>query len=70
MKEKDKEIRAQYLYRLAEKYAEDNNISKATAFQELLQHEEIREIFRTIHTKLRMEQTPPLSEVWLGNLIT
>ena len=62
---KDKEKRIEYLNRLADKYALDNRMDKEAAVRELLDHEEIRELFREIRLKLKGTAPPQLSEVWL-----
>jgi len=52
---------------LADKYAASNNISKEMAIRELLSHEEIREMFRTIRLRMKGSKSPQMSEVWTKN---
>ena len=61
---KDKEKRVEFLNNLAEKYAADNALDRETAIRELMDHEETRELFRTIRLKLKGSIPPQLSEVW------
>ena len=61
----DRERRVEFLNSLADKYASDNDIDHATAVRELMAHEEIRELFRTIRLKLKGARTPQISEVWM-----
>ena len=64
---KDKEKRVEFLNSLAEKYAQDNKLDLATAVRELMEHEETRELFRTIRLKLDGARAPQMSEIWLPN---
>ena len=61
----DQERRVAFLNRLAEKYAEENFIEKETAIRELLDHEELLELFRMIRLKMKGVKSPQLSEVWV-----
>lgn len=61
---KDGEKRQEFLSRLADKYAQDNNISKEKAIRELMSHEEVKELFRTIRLRMKGARSPQLSEVW------
>ena len=65
IQKKDVEKRIEYLHRLADKYALENNISKETAIKELLSHEEVREMFRTVRLRLEGARQPQLSEIWV-----
>ena len=61
---KDKEKRVEFLNNLADKYAADNDLDRATAIRELMDHEETRELYRIIRLKLKGSTPPQLSEVW------
>jgi len=65
IQKKDWEKRQEYLNNLAEKYANENNISKEQAIRELMSHEELRELFRTIRIKMKGARSPQMSEVWI-----
>ena len=67
VQKKDVEKRQEFLNNLAEKYALDNKISKELAIRELMEHEELRELFRTIRLKMKGSRSPQLSEIWLKN---
>ena len=60
-----KEKRIEFLHSLAEKYAQENNMSKHKAIIEILSHEEIREMYQHIRVKLHGQRQPQLSEVWI-----
>ena len=62
--EKDSEKRQEHLNRLADKYAEENKIAKEIAIRELMSHEELRELYRTVRLKMKGPRSPALSEVW------
>ena len=64
IQKKDCERRQEFLNNLAEKYANENNISKELAIRELMSHEEPRELFRTIRLKMKGSRSPQLSEIW------
>ena len=61
---KDSEKRQEHLNRLADKYAEENKIAKEIAIRELMSHEELRELYRTVRLKMKGPGSPALSEVW------
>ena len=61
----DKANRIEYLNSLAQKYAQDNNISKEIAIRELMSHEETRKLFRTLRLKMQGARSAQLSEVWV-----
>ena len=61
---KDCEKRVSFLEEMAEKYAAENKIDKATAIRELMHHEDIREMYRTIRLKIKGARAPQMSEVW------
>ena len=65
VQKKDKEKRVEFLDNLAEKYASDNKIDKETAVRELMDHEDTRELYRTIRLKMEGPRSPQMSEVWL-----
>ena len=65
VQKKDKEKRVEFLDNLAEKYASDNTIDKETAVRELMDHEDTRELYRTIRLKMEGPRSPQMSEVWL-----
>ena len=52
IQKKDCEKRQEFLSELAEKYAQENKITKELAIRELLNHEELREMFRTIRIRM------------------
>ena len=64
---KDKEKRTKFLHLLAEKYAQDNKLDLETAVRELMDHEETRELYRTIRLKLDGARAPQMAEVWIPN---
>ena len=57
--------RQEYLNDLAEKYAQENNLTKEQAIRELMSHEELRDMFRTIRLRMGGAISPPLSKVWI-----
>ena len=61
---KDKEKRVSFLSDLADKYASDNKIDKETAIRELMDHEETRELYRTIRLRMQGCKAPQMSEIW------
>ena len=67
IQKKDCEKRQEFLNELAEKYARDNKLSQEQAIRELLSHEELREMFRTIRLRMAGQTSPALSEVWYNN---
>ena len=67
IQKKDCEKRQEFLNELAEKYARDNKLSQEQAIRELLSHEELREMFRTIRLRMVGQTSPALSEVWYNN---
>ena len=64
VQKKDGERRQEFLNNMAEKYAGENKLSKEKAIRELMSHEELREMFRTVRLKIKGARSPPLSEVW------
>ena len=64
IRKKSKEKRIEFLHGLAEKYASENNMSKQKAILALLEHEEIREMYRYIRINLQGPRQPQLAEVW------
>ena len=62
---KDWERRQEFLNNLAEKYADENKISKERAIIELMHHEELRELYRHIRIKMKGMRSPQLSEIWV-----
>ena len=67
IQKKDCAKRQEYLNELAEKYAQQNNISKKMAIRELLSHEELREMYRTIRLRMAGMTSPQLTEVWVDD---
>ena len=65
IQERDNEKRQEFLSNLADKYASDNNISKEKAIRELMSHEEVKELFRTIRLRMKGSRSPQLSEIWI-----
>ena len=61
------EKRVAFLESLAEKYAAENKIDKASAIRELMDHEAVRELYRTIRLKMNGARPPQMSEVWILN---
>ena len=64
IRKKSKEKRIEYLNGLAEKYAAENNMSKHKAIQELLSHEELREMYGHIRISIHEARQPQLLEIW------
>ena len=60
-----REKRVEFLNGLADKYASDNMISKSQAVLELLNHEEVREMYRHIRLKIKGSTFSQLDEVWI-----
>ena len=50
VQKKDGERRQEFLNNMAEKYAGENKLSKEKAIRELMSHEELREMFRTVES--------------------
>ena len=65
VQKQDKEYRVQYLIDLADHYAAENDVSRSTAIREFLVHEELREIYRKIGSKMKTKNSPQHREVWV-----
>ena len=68
IQKKDCEKRQEFLSDLAEKYAKDNKMTKEQAIRELINHEELREMHRTIRLRMGGSKSPQLSEVWINTV--
>ena len=64
IQKKDCEKRQEFLNNVAEKYANENKMTKELAIRELMSHEELRDLYRTVRMKMKGVMSPPLSEVW------
>ena len=60
-----KELRSEHLIKLAEKDALDNDTTVAKAIQELMVHEELREIYKAIKSKMKDFQKTQLDSIWI-----
>ena len=59
------QLRTEYLTNLAETYANQNDISVSKAVRELMLHEEEREIFRIIKSKMNDYKKSQLDAIWI-----
>jgi len=58
--------RQQHLADVAEVYATENNLSKATAVRELISHESTRRMYAILKEKLKERTTGQLGKVWVA----
>ena len=58
--------RQQHLEELANRYAKENNLQKATAISELITHESVRLTFGILREKLKPNYTGQLQKVWVA----
>ena len=64
---KAKEYRIEFLQSQAKKYAADNHLPEAKAIEELICHEEIRDTYSTISSKMSERHKGQLGKLWVPN---
>ena len=65
---RETETRAEFLEELATKYATENNMSKSKAITELLKHEQLRDTFRHMASKIKDMKRTQLKKIWKETL--
>ena len=65
VQEKSTEHRVDFLQRLAQKYSDENNTPVEKAIKAILSHEEDREVWKSIKTKLNKFDKSQLDKIWI-----
>ena len=66
IQEQSIEYRRKFLEDRANKYAQENNMSKANAISELISHESVRSTFQFLREKLKKGKRGQLQRIWIA----